>query len=118
MGELTPACTKIEVISEQKKGVGTQTRWHSSVHPDDPTDEEIVDWRPLESLGWIGYNGDTPVMEGSLTITPTPEGYTILTFSEDFLITDVNLLKNEHEMLRELDSVKAYIEDLAKKPSS
>jgi hypothetical protein len=113
MGELTPACTKIEVISEQKKGVGTRTRWHSSVHPDEPSDEEIVDWRPLESLGWIAYNGDIPLMEGSLTIAPTPEGYTILTFAEDFLVADVNLLKNEHEMLRELDAVRAYIEKKA-----
>ncbi|MHA1917856.1 MAG: SRPBCC family protein [Candidatus Ranarchaeia archaeon] len=111
MGELTPACTKIEVLSEQTKGVGTETLWHSRVHPEQASKEEIIEWRPLEKLSWKGYDGDAPFMVGSLTIAPTPEGYTILTFCEDFLVNTTKLLINEVEMENELVSVKKYIEE-------
>ncbi len=115
MGKLTPACTKIEIISKQTKGVGTQTRWYSTVHPDEPSTEEIIDWRPLESLTWVAYIDETPLMEGSLLIAPTPQGHTILTFSEDFLLAEVDLTQNELEMIREIESVKKYIEEKARK---
>ncbi|MHA1840167.1 MAG: SRPBCC family protein [Candidatus Ranarchaeia archaeon] len=108
VAKLTPACTKTEPLSEQRKGVGTTTRWYSIVHPDNPSVEEIVDWQPLEYYAWRSYDGDTPVVDGVLSVNPTPEGYTILTLTEDFLITDVDLLKNEQEMERELEAIADY----------
>ena len=108
IGELTPACTKIELLSEQKKGIGTTTRWHSKVHPDDPAIEEIIDWQPLEYYAWRGFSDDTPVVEGVLSVSPTPQGHTILTLSEDFLITEVDLQMNEVEMEKELIAVAEH----------
>ena len=108
IGKLTPACLKIELLSEQKKGIGTTSRWHSSVHPDSPAMEEIVDWQPLEYYAWRSYDGETPVVDGVLSVSPTHQGHTILTLAEDFLVIEVDLLANEREMDRELEAVADY----------
>ncbi len=110
-GQLTPACEKIEVIGSQTRGVGTQTLWHSTVHPDEPSLEEIIDWQPLESYSWEGMAGETPMVIGTIMLSPTPQGHTILTLVEDFLLIDVDLLANEREMENELNAVADYIEN-------
>jgi hypothetical protein len=113
MGELTPTCEKVEILTEHTKGLGTQSRWHSKLRPGKSTVEEIIVWQPLDRLSWQGPVGEPPVIIGELAVTPITNGHTLLTFSEDFLSTEVDLLQNELGMEKELDSVKKYIEEKA-----
>jgi len=110
MGELTPDCLKAETVSLHKKGLGAKHRWYSKDHPGEFSLEEITYWSPLEGLSWRAFQEGIPFMEGSLTLAPTLEGYTILIFSEDFFSEDVDLLKNEEEMEKELESLRRYME--------
>ena len=100
---LTPNCSNFELLSKQKKGVGTKSRW---IHEDYDTIEEIVAWQPLEYYEWRATREGVPVIDGRADVCPTPEGYTIYTVSEDFLDDDHDMLQAEEIIGGEVRNVK------------
>ena len=104
---LTPDCDKFEWLSEQRKGIGTRSRW---IHGERVSEEEIVAWRPLEYYEWRGTRNGVPVLDGRAEVCPTPQGYTIYTISEDFLDEDHDLIRCEETLAGEVRKIRVHFE--------
>ena len=110
--ELDASNVRMEFLSDQRRGVGTRTRWRIErwEFPEE-RDEEVVAWD--EGRSYTFRTLTPPLKDGTLTFEPHPEG-TLMTFRNVFVKDMDDPQRWLAGMVRELVATLKYFEERKK----
>ena len=105
-------CREIDIISEQKSGVGT--RFHQVYADGTECESVIMEWDPYEKIGWHNFEGGSKKACQIITYRFEQEGeiahvlHTVETYAYE-----VQALhrKGTEENMREMENLKKIIEE-------
>ena len=112
LGECMDYVDRVEILSDQKRGSGTQARWIKKAKPGQiPISwvEEVTVHDPPHQIGFATVEG-TRQIRGTLTLETINDTSTQITFHEEFLYPNPDLASHNAGMENQLASMKQCLE--------
>ncbi|MHA1918049.1 MAG: SRPBCC family protein [Candidatus Ranarchaeia archaeon] len=107
-------CLKVEIISNEKKGVGVRSLWYSSLDIGKTRLEEIVVFEENKKIEYLnfGLEKKKPRVKGILELVKLNQNQTRITFTEIYFWdkTQSNLITTNKMMANQIQEIKRVLE--------
>ena len=111
LGECMEYVDRVEILTNQTRGLGTKAKWIKKTPKDNPTTwiEEVTIFEPPNRVGFETIDGENKI-KGEISLVSITPTQTQITFHEEFLYPNPRLDQHNAGMENQLSSMRKCLE--------